>query len=210
MLLKKIVLGVLCSFFFCLGYFCSSIFADTVVLKSGQVVEGEIIENNDKYVKIDFDGVELTYFQEEIASIDQGKAGNVASKELTSLYEAYESGKKVIENKKLSAAPVEPAQPTVNQEAQDTQVTGDVNAILLPQTAGGTDSSATVQAALSQLPKEYQEMIKSKLQNMQGSSNVGQTPGATGVDLSSFPPEYQNMIKSNLEKLQPNTQETKN
>ncbi len=212
MLLKKIALGICCSTFFCLGYFCSPLvsFADTVVLKTGQVVEGRIIENTAKYVKIDFDGVELTYFQEEIASVNQGKADNLASKELTSLYEAYESGKKVIENKKLSAVRVEPTQPTVNQETQDAQVTGDVSATLLPQTAEGINSSAAIQAALSQLPKEYQEVVKSRLQNMQGSSSVGQTPGAAPADLSSLPPEYQNMIKSSLEKLQPNTQAAKN
>ena len=85
-----------------------------------------------------------------------------------------------------------------------------VNTALLPQTKGGIDSLVMAQAVLSQLPKEYQEMIKSKLQNMQNTGSAGQAPGAAPVDLSSLPPEYQNMIKSSLEKLQPNTQAAKN
>jgi len=212
MLLKKIALGVGCSLSFCLGYFYLPLmsFADTVVLKTGQVVEGKIIENTAKYVKIDFDGVELTFFQDEISSVSQGKAENLANKELTSLYEAYESGKKVIENKNLLTVPAESMQSMVNQEVQDTRVTENVNPAALPQVAGAVNSSAQMQAALAQLPKEYQEMLKSRLQNMQDAGSAGQTPGGAPVDLSSLPPEYQNMIKSSLEKLQPNTQTTKN
>ncbi|MBM3243661.1 MAG: hypothetical protein FJZ12_02335 [Candidatus Omnitrophica bacterium] len=50
-------------------------FADTVTLKSGQKVEGKIVEKTDKYLKIDFEGVLLTYFQDEVLSIqDSGKS----------------------------------------------------------------------------------------------------------------------------------------
>jgi len=209
MLFKKIILGA--CFCFCFGYFCSPLlsFADTVVLKSGQIIEGKIIENTGKYVKIDFEGVELTYFQEEITSIKQGKADNAAaSKGLSSLYEAFKSGKNIVRNKDLSTGLVAgSAQPMVNQKVQDTV---NANSILLPQTAGGVDSLAAAQAVISQLPKEYREMFKSKIQNMQGSSNAGQAPGVAPADLSGLPPEYQHMIKSSLEQLQPNTQETKN
>jgi len=205
MLLKKAALGA--CLFFCLEFFCSDLFADILVLKSGQVVEGKIIENTTKFVKIDFNGVELTYFQDEIASINQGKANNAASKELASLYEAFNSSKKTVETKNLSAEPVEPVHPVVNPVVQNNV---DADSIPLPQTAGGVNSLATIQAALSQLPKEYQEMIKSSFKNTQDSSSAGQTPGATGANISSLPPEYQKMIKSSLEKLQPNPQETKN
>jgi hypothetical protein len=152
--------------------------------------------------------VELTYFQEEIASIKQGKADNAAaSKGLSSLYEAFKSSKNIVRNKDLSTGLVAgSAQPMVNQKVQDAV---NANSILLPQTAGGVDSSAAAQAVISQLPKEYREMFKSKIQNMQGSSSVGQAPGVAPVDLSGLPPEYQHMIKSSLEQLQPNTQETK-
>jgi mRNA-degrading endonuclease RelE of RelBE toxin-antitoxin system len=206
MLLKKIALRI--CLFFCLGCFCSSVFADTVVLKSGQIVEGKIIENTGKYVKIDFDGVELTYFPEEIVSINQGRANNVASKELFPIYETFNSGNKVSGNKNPPVASVKSAQPIVNPEAQDV---ANVNSLPLLDIAGGANSSATVQAALSQLPKEYQDMIKSRLQNMQGSGNADQvSSGVPPIDLSDLSPEYQEMIKSSLNKLQPNPQERKN
>lgn len=50
-------------------------FAETIVLKSGETVEGKIIEKTGKYVKIDFQGVPLTYFLDEIASIDGEMVG---------------------------------------------------------------------------------------------------------------------------------------
>lgn len=45
-------------------------FAETIVLKSGKTIEGKLIEKTDKYIKIDFQGVPLTYFFDEIESID--------------------------------------------------------------------------------------------------------------------------------------------
>lgn len=50
-----------------------SLFAETIVLKSGKTVEGKIIEKTDKYIKIDFQGVPITYFLDEIESINETK-----------------------------------------------------------------------------------------------------------------------------------------
>lgn len=44
-------------------------FADTVILKNGQTIEGKIVEKTDAYVKINFEGVGLTYFKDEIEKI---------------------------------------------------------------------------------------------------------------------------------------------
>jgi hypothetical protein len=55
--------------------FPSLIFAETIHLKSGKAVEGKIVERTDKYIKIDFYGVELTYFLEDIADIDGKQIG---------------------------------------------------------------------------------------------------------------------------------------
>lgn len=49
----------------------SQLFADTLVLKSAKQVKGRIIERTDKYVKIDLDGMVLTFFNEEIQSIKE-------------------------------------------------------------------------------------------------------------------------------------------
>lgn len=52
---------------FCLP---GALFAAEIVLRSGQKVEGAIIEQTDTYVKVDFMDVPLTYFLEDIDSID--------------------------------------------------------------------------------------------------------------------------------------------
>jgi uncharacterized protein DUF5684 len=50
-----------------------SVFTETIVLKSGNQVEGEKIEQTDEYIKIDFYGIPVTYYFDDIQSID-GKA----------------------------------------------------------------------------------------------------------------------------------------
>jgi len=44
--------------------------AETTILKSGKTVKGKIIERTDEYIKIDFHGVPLTRYLEDIESID--------------------------------------------------------------------------------------------------------------------------------------------
>jgi tetratricopeptide (TPR) repeat protein len=55
-------------------------FAETILLKSGKTVEGKLIERTDQYIKIDFQGVPLTYFFDEIENIDGQKIGPLFSK----------------------------------------------------------------------------------------------------------------------------------
>jgi len=75
---------------FCLSFLSLS-FSETILLKSGQKVEGRIIEKTGKYVKLEFQGVELVYYNDEIASIDQAASNsvNAANPQLESLYQAY-------------------------------------------------------------------------------------------------------------------------
>ncbi|MDD5432426.1 MAG: trypsin-like peptidase domain-containing protein [Candidatus Omnitrophica bacterium] len=72
-LLSLILLFSLC--------FSSLVFAETIVLKSGKTVEGKIVERTDKYIKVDFYGVQVPYFLNDIKSID----GNSISKAKESL-----------------------------------------------------------------------------------------------------------------------------
>ena len=51
-------------------------FAETITLKSGRTVKGKVIEKTNKYVKIDFQGVSLTYFLDEIENIDGEKTAS--------------------------------------------------------------------------------------------------------------------------------------
>lgn len=46
------------------------VFAETIVLKSGKTIEGKLLEKTDKAIKIDISGIPITYYYEEIESID--------------------------------------------------------------------------------------------------------------------------------------------
>lgn len=50
---------------------CNPCFAETIILKSGQQIKGKILEKTDKHIKIDFSGVPLTYYIEDIQSISE-------------------------------------------------------------------------------------------------------------------------------------------
>ena len=54
--------------------FSRSAFAESIILKSGKKLEGKIIKKTDKYIQIDSPGVPLTYFFNEIESIDGQEA----------------------------------------------------------------------------------------------------------------------------------------
>ena len=60
---------------------CLPIFAqaDIIYLKSGDNFEGKILEKTDKYIKIDFQGVVLTYYLDEIERIEEKIAAGPAS-----------------------------------------------------------------------------------------------------------------------------------
>ena len=51
----------------------SSIFAETITLKSGKTIEGKILEKTDKSIKVDINGVSVTYYIDEIEGIDKEK-----------------------------------------------------------------------------------------------------------------------------------------
>ena len=48
--------------------------AATLYLKSGKKVEGQITEENDKYIKMDFSGASLTFYRDEIDKIENGSS----------------------------------------------------------------------------------------------------------------------------------------
>lgn len=49
---------------------CSPVFAETIHLKNGKTVSGTIADRSDKSIKITVDGMNMTYFADEIADID--------------------------------------------------------------------------------------------------------------------------------------------
>ena len=52
-----------------LGVFSLAAYADIIVLKSGKELEADIIERTDDHIIVDFHGVDLTYYNEDIAEI---------------------------------------------------------------------------------------------------------------------------------------------
>ncbi|MDD5195740.1 MAG: hypothetical protein PHQ96_08735 [Candidatus Omnitrophica bacterium] len=46
-------------------------FCDTIILKSGKSVEGKILTETDEYVTIDYSGIPLKYWKEDIAQINK-------------------------------------------------------------------------------------------------------------------------------------------
>jgi len=75
-------------FIFCLIFvfaFCGYLFADVLTLKSGQEIEGDILGTTEDSVSIDFMGVELTYFMDEVASINRTPVGGMATPEAAAI-----------------------------------------------------------------------------------------------------------------------------
>jgi len=54
-------------------FISSSIFAEIIALKSGKTIEGKIFEQTDKYIKVDIEGVPVTYYLDGVTCIDTGK-----------------------------------------------------------------------------------------------------------------------------------------
>ncbi len=185
----KMRFGIFCAVF--LAFFPSVVLSETVLLKSGQKVEGRVIENTDKYVKLDFFGVELVYYKDEVASITQGMqdSENTVNPQLESLYQAYTSSFNVPQKQQEEKIIDTPA-PIIQQAAENSQATS----VIAPN------------AGLSQLPPEYQKMIQSVMQGAQGGQPGGSKPTVAGMplggDLSKLPPEYQKMLKSTIANLQ--------
>jgi len=49
-------------------------FAETIVLKSGKTIEGKIINRTNEYTEVDFMGVKLKYFNDQIEQIKETKS----------------------------------------------------------------------------------------------------------------------------------------
>ncbi len=73
--------------------------AETITFKSGRVIEADIIEQIDDYIRVDFNGVILTYYLDEIESID-GKRVDIKIAEEQHL----EQGNYYFENREIDKA----------------------------------------------------------------------------------------------------------
>jgi hypothetical protein len=137
-------------------------FSETVTLKTGQKVEGRILERTNKYVKLEFQGVQLVYYNDEIASIDQASSDNAfaGAAQIESLYKAYQATlnppqqpkeePKEEPNEEIVAPTTKQEPIKTNQDSSTSQATP----VIMPT------------PDLSQLPPEYQKLIKSTLANL--------------------------------------------
>jgi hypothetical protein len=53
-------------------------YPETIKLKNGKIIKGKIIERAEEYIKVDFDGASLTYYIEDIDSIDDESVAYVS------------------------------------------------------------------------------------------------------------------------------------
>lgn len=60
---------------------CANAYADSITLKSGRKIEGKIVERSAEWVKVDTNGVKLTYFLDEVNDIN-GERISVTIKEV--------------------------------------------------------------------------------------------------------------------------------
>ena len=188
----KVKIFIYCAVFFL--FFIRLGFSETILLKSGQKVEGRIVEKTDKYVKLDFQGVDLVYYNDEIDSVTQevSNNGNAVSPQLDSLYQAYTSSLNVPQKQKEEKV-ARVSVPVVSQAAETSPKT--------PATAPSAD--------LSQLPPGYQKMMQGITQQVtpgaQGGQQGGGNPAVSvppSVDISQLPSDIQEMIKSSMANLQ--------
>ena len=59
-----------------------SMFAETIIFKSGKTVEGKILNKSSESIKVDIEGVPVTYFIDEIESIDGENISSAAGAQL--------------------------------------------------------------------------------------------------------------------------------
>ncbi len=62
-------------FFISILFFSNNVLAETIVLTSGETVEAKIINQSEKYIEVEYEGVPITYYLNEIVSVD-GKGIN--------------------------------------------------------------------------------------------------------------------------------------
>lgn len=86
--------GFICVFCFSvLGILATKNFAAIINLKSGEKINAEIISKTDEYIKILFYGVTITYYWDQIASIEDSSS-NTAANESSDSEQAPEQGVK--------------------------------------------------------------------------------------------------------------------
>ena len=99
---------------------CGAAHADTVHLKNGNTIEGTVIEKTSDGIKVDIGGVTLTYYSDEIASIDAADKAGAPSEPAAALAPAAVAAAPapVAEAVAQTPAPVPPAEVPAEVKAE--------------------------------------------------------------------------------------------
>ena len=177
--------------------FLNHLSAETVILKSGQKVEGKIKERTDKYVKIEFQGLELVYYQDEIASIvESSKRASVSGQDLSfkpvyapidfsALAEHYPTESELVSsgNGDLSGIDIGVSDSVMPVSLSTEGLSEEVKKAL--------PSNIDPSSAIASLPPEYQQMVKTIQNNPQDLTSA----------LSQLPAEYRSMVEGAMKNI---------
>ncbi|MFY9402910.1 MAG: hypothetical protein WAQ07_05845 [Candidatus Omnitrophota bacterium] len=178
-------------------FFVPYLFAETILLKTGQRIEGDIIERTDEYIKISFQGVDLTYYNDEIDSVSQG-AANLLSPEkglgfkpayspidFSALAEHYpiQSDKESFENDNYA------------EEIMDKDIFNIPTDMPIGELNEGIKHTSPVNLdtayIIANLPPEYQQLIES----------IQSDPQNISTALSKLPAEYRSAIEEAMKNM---------
>jgi len=132
-----------------------SIFAETILLKSGKTIEGKIVERTNESIKIDIEGIPITYYFNDIESID-GKSIQTPQKD------------KVLQNKVMTSSKVNAALDrgdTIGRE----EVLSDERLVLLLNNGLNYTKTGRYQEAIS----EYQKALEIDPNSISAYLNMG-------------------------------------
>jgi hypothetical protein len=141
--------------------FTGPVLSQTLILKSGQRIEGKIIEQTDKYIKVESQGAELTFDKNEITTIAEAPAPT-AGKAVTlesETYKAYIQSLSVpFPPKKEAAQEAEAKNESAAQEAPAEPSN--------PVVSGGTNAAQPVSSPVPQSAEAKYRALSERLKSV--------------------------------------------
>jgi len=151
----------------CFFILSGTVSGQTVMLKSGQKVEGKIVEQTDKFVKMEFEGVGLIFYNEEIASIEQTPLASdlgASSGQMEKFYQGFLAARNAPEQ---APEEIEPAKAVAkeDEQKQDRQVKPPEAKV---ESIVDEEAQTQEEKYLAQVPLEFRDKLKEDLAKMRG------------------------------------------
>lgn len=162
---KRIIAGVLAVGVLFFQSICS---AETLYLKNGKKIRGQIVEKNDKLVKVDISGVKITYYNDEIDRIEAADAqvsANTEKKSEPAVSPSLPSASTEIPSAPRASFPVPSTEPTPSSSGAVNISDAKKSLILELIDVSGTQEtmSQMFSQIISQAPVEQAASLKSVL-----------------------------------------------